>query len=136
MSSSNAELVQKMLAAYLNGDDDTLRAMIPPDGEIYGAPGILNSGTYRGFEGFQEWIKQWEEAWDEVKYDLQEVIEVGDYVVVIPAHIVAKGAGSGVRTDNTFGWMYEFRDGKAVRFHTYLTVEEAMDAAKGLGEGP
>ena len=48
MSSGNTELVQKILGAYLTGDEETLRAMIPPHGEIYGAPGIINTGTYHG----------------------------------------------------------------------------------------
>ena len=134
MSSSNAELVQRLLAAYLSGDDETLRSMIGPDGEIYGAPGILNSGTYRGFEGFQQWIAEWEDAWDEVSYDLSDVIEMGDGFVVIPAHIIAKGAGSGVETDNVFGWMFELRDGRVRRFHTYLTVDDAKNAARHLRE--
>jgi hypothetical protein len=28
--------------------------------------------------------------------------------------------------------MYEFRDGKAVRFHTYATVDDALEAARRL----
>jgi ketosteroid isomerase-like protein len=136
MSSANAEFVGRMLAAYLAGDEETLRSMIPPDCEIYGAPGLINSGTYRGFDGFQQWIKEWEDAWGEVRYELQDVIEVGDGLVVIPAHIVAKGAGSGVETDNVFGWMFQFRDGRVVRFHAYGSVDEAMEAAKNLAEAP
>jgi len=134
MSSGNAELVQRLLVAYLNGDEETLRSMIAPDGEIYGAPGLINSGTYHGFEGFQQWTDSWEEAWQEVTYELRDAIEFGEHVIVIPAHIVAKGAGSGVETDNVFGWMYEFREGRVVRFHTYGTLDEALEAAKGLAE--
>jgi ketosteroid isomerase-like protein len=132
MSSGNVELVQKVLGAYLTGDEETLRSMIPPDSEIHGAPGIINSGTYRGFDGFQEWVKHWEEAWDEINYELLETIEVGDSFVVVPAHIVGKGAVSGLEIDSVFGWMYEFREGKAVRFHTYATVDDALEAARRL----
>jgi ketosteroid isomerase-like protein len=131
MSTGSAELVHKMLEAYLSGDEDTLRSMFAPDGEIYGAPGLINSGTYRGFDGF----KQWEDAWDEVSYELGEVTAMGDGLLVMPAHIVARGAGSGVETDNVFGWMWEFRDGQAVRFHAYVTVDEAKAAAQRLAEG-
>jgi ketosteroid isomerase-like protein len=135
MSSGNVELVQKILGAYLSGDDETLRAMIGPDSEIYGAPGLLNSGTYQGYEGFREWITQWEEAWDEgVQYELGEMIEVGSSIVVIPTHIVARGAGSGVEIDSAFGWLFEFRDGHATRFHAYVGVDEALDAARSLSE--
>jgi ketosteroid isomerase-like protein len=134
MSSSNVELAQRMLGAYVGGDQDTLQAIIDPQGEIYGAPGLINSGTYTGYEGFQRWIREWEEAWDEVSYDLQEMIEVGDSIIVVPAHIVGRGAGSGVEIDSVFGWLYEFRDGKATKFHVYLSLEEALEVANALRE--
>ena len=119
----------------MTGDEDTLRSMFAPDGEIYGAPGLINSGTYRGFDGFQQWIKQWEDAWEEVNYELGEATDMGDGMLVMPAHVVATGAGSGVETDNVFGWMWQFRDGQAVRFHAYVTVDEAKAAAERLAEG-
>ena len=134
MSSGNTELVQKILGAYLTGDEETLRAMIPPHGEIYGAPGIINAGTYHGYEGFMHWVRQWDDAWDEINYELGEVIEVGDSFVVVPAHVVGRGAVSGLQIDSVFGWMYEFRDGQAVRFHTYATTDDALQAARRLAE--
>jgi ketosteroid isomerase-like protein len=134
MSSSNVELVQRMLGAYLSGDQDALRAIIAPGAEIFGAPGLINSGTYIGYDGFQEWIREWEEAWEQVDYDLQEMIEIGDSIVVVPAHIVGRGAGSGVETDSMFGWLFEFRDDKAIRFHAYVNPDEALEAARALTE--
>jgi ketosteroid isomerase-like protein len=135
MSGGNIELVQRMLGAYVSGDRETLRSIIDPEGEIYGAPGLINSGTYTGYEGFQQWIGQWEDAWDEVSYDLQQPMEIGSAIVVVPAHIVARGAGSGMETDSVFGWLFEFRDGRATRFHAYVSLDEALDAAKALA-GP
>ena len=132
MSSGNIELVQRMLGVYLSGDREGLRAIIDPEAEIYGAPGLINSGTYTGFEGFQEWIRQWEEAWEQVDYDLGEMVEVGDSIVVVPAGIVARGSGSGIETDSTFGWLFEFRDGRATRFHAYVSPDEALEAAERL----
>jgi ketosteroid isomerase-like protein len=132
MSSSNVELAQRLLGAYLTGDEETLRGMIDPDGEIYGAPGLINSGTYTGYEGFRQWVRGWEEAWEEINYEQLEMIEVGDSIVVVPAHVVGRGAGSGVEIDSVFGWLYEFRDGRAVRFHTYVTLEDALETANRL----
>ena len=135
MSSGNIELVQRMLGVYISGDEEGLRAIIDPEAEIYGAPGLINSGTYTGYEGFQEWIRQWEEAWEQVDYDLGEMIEVGDSIVVVPARIVARGSGSGIETDSVFSWLFEFRDGRALRFHAYLSSEEALERARALA-GP
>jgi ketosteroid isomerase-like protein len=133
-SKSNAELVEATLGAYLTGDEDALRALIHPEGEIHGDPGIINAGTYRGFEGFQQWVRQWEEAWDEINYEMLEMIEVGDSLIVIPVHIVGRGAVSGVEIDRVFGWMYEWHDGRATRFHVYSTVDGALEAARKLAE--
>jgi ketosteroid isomerase-like protein len=132
MPSDNVEFVGRMLVAYLNGDHETLRASIQADGEIYGAPGLLNSGTYHGYEGFRQWIAQWEEAWGEVDYDLGEPIEFGKTLVVIPVRISGRGAGSGLEVDSKFGWLYDIREGRMARFHAYPTVDDAVEAAKRL----
>jgi ketosteroid isomerase-like protein len=132
MSIPNAEFVGRMLAAYLAGDEETLQAAMGPDGEIYGAPGLINSGTYYGYEGFRQWISQWEEAWDEVDYELQDPVHFGETIVVIPVRITGRGAGSGLEVDSKFGWLWQVRDDKMVRFHAYPGIDEALEAAKRL----
>jgi ketosteroid isomerase-like protein len=135
-SKSNVELVYETLGACMRGDEETLRVLMHPEGllVIFGDPGIVNAGTYRGFDGYQRWVREWEEAWDEVNYELGELVEVGDAFLVAPVHVVGRGAGSGVEIDSTFGGMYEWRDGRATRFHVYPTVESALDVARKLAE--
>ena len=132
MQNPNIQRAYEMLAAYQQGDDDTLRAVIHPEGEVYGAPGIINSGTYHGFEGFQQWVSQWEEAWDEITYELGGVIEVNESILVIPVHIVGRGAGSGVEIDRTFGWLYEWENGRVLRFQVHASPEDAVEEAEKL----
>lgn len=43
---------------------------------------MSNSGRYLGREGFQAMIGQWEEAWDEFRLEIEDVVEEGDAVVV------------------------------------------------------
>jgi ketosteroid isomerase-like protein len=128
----NVQRAFDMLVAYQQGDDEKLREVIHPEGEVHGAPGIVNAGTYHGFEGFQQWVSQWEEAWDEISYELGELVEVDEAVLVAPVHIVGRGAGSGVEIDRTFGWLYQWEDGLLVRFHVYPSTEDAVAAAQGL----
>ncbi len=40
------------------------------------------------------------------------MIEVDDSFVVVPAHVVGRGAVSGLQIDSVFGWMYECQDGQ------------------------
>jgi ketosteroid isomerase-like protein len=134
MSSENVQFVQRMLVAYLSGDEETMRASITPEGEVHGAPGIVNSGTYHGYEGFRQWISQWEEAWGEVDYELGEPIELGETFVILPVRVTGRGAGSGLEVDSEFGWLYEVRDGKMARFHVYATLDGGLEAARRLSE--
>ena len=53
MAKTNVELSYETLGAYLRGDEETLRALMHPEAEIYGHPEIVNAGTYHGFDGFQ-----------------------------------------------------------------------------------
>jgi len=132
MANPNVQLANEMLAAYMRGDEDRLRDLIDPEGEIHGAPGLVNAGTYRGYEGFRQWIGQWTEAWAEERFELGDVVEVDESLLVVPAHVTARGASSGVEIDNVFGWLFEWSGGRASRFHVYVTFEDAMDAARRL----
>jgi ketosteroid isomerase-like protein len=132
----NIPLIAELLVAYREGDDEKFRELMHPDGEVYGDPSIINSGTYRGFEGFQRWVREWEEAWEGISYELGEIVGVSESILVAPVHVVGRGAGSGVQIDTVFGWLYEWRDGRLSRFHVYATVEDALEAAAALAREP
>jgi ketosteroid isomerase-like protein len=132
MGNPNIERVYQTLVAYQQGDEQALRGLIHPEGEIYGAPGIVNAGTYHGYEGFREWVSHWEEAWEEISYEFGDLVEIDPSVIVAPVHIVGRGAGSGIEIDRTFGWLYQWEDGQMFRYQVHPSFDEAMKAGKGL----
>jgi ketosteroid isomerase-like protein len=131
-SKSSIELLYEVMGAYQQGDEEKVRDLMHPEAEVHGAPGLINAGTYYGYEGYQQWLQQWDEAWDEINYELGEPIDVDESIVVVPVHVVGVGAVSGLRIDAIFGWLYQFQEGLARRFHVYPDVEEAVEAAKRL----
>jgi ketosteroid isomerase-like protein len=64
--SSKVDLVVESLAAYQRGDEDTLRRLLDPEAEICSEPGMINSGTYRGFDGIPDLYETAEKALDAV----------------------------------------------------------------------
>jgi ketosteroid isomerase-like protein len=130
---SNAEVAIEALVAYQRGDEETLRALVG-EAEVHSEPGMVNSGTYHGFDGFQTWIRQWEEAWEEARYEPLEFIDVDESHLVIRVRVMGKGAGSGIETDREFGWLYEIEDGRVTRYHVYESAEGAVAAARQMAE--
>jgi ketosteroid isomerase-like protein len=129
---SSTERIYELLGAYMQGDEEKLRSLIHPDGEIRGAPGLINEGTFHGYDGFREWLAQWEDVWDEVNYEPGEVIDVAERLVVVPVHTVGVGAGSGMRIDSVFGWLYEWEGDLTTRFHVYPDLDAALEAARKI----
>jgi ketosteroid isomerase-like protein len=134
MASTNTELLMAAFAANERGDEETLRALFADEIEIYAEPGMINAGRYTGWEGWLEWTGQWDEAWEEISYEPLEFIEVSDSFVVAPTRVVGRGAGSGLEIDRVFAYLYEIRDGKGVRMHTYGSRERALEAAAELAD--
>jgi ketosteroid isomerase-like protein len=131
---SNSELLRESFAATERGDDEALRELMDPEIEIHAEAGVVNSGTYHGWEGFKQWSTNWDDAWEEIAYEPLEVIEVTASILVVPTRAVGRGAGSGVEIDRVFGYLYEVRDGKGVRFHVYGSKERALEVAAELPE--
>lgn len=118
--------------AYARGDDETLRELFDPEIEVYAEPGVLNAGTFVGWEGWNAWTAQWEEAWDRITYEPREIIPFDDERVLVPVHVVGIGKGSGVEVSDDNCYLFEIRDVKLARFHLYRTKENALAAAERL----
>jgi ketosteroid isomerase-like protein len=135
VTKSNAELVVEALAAYQQGQDETVRGLMHPDVEIYSEPGMINAGTFHGFDGFKAWTRQWEEAWQEITYEPVEFIEVDESLLVVAVRVTGKGAGSGLEIDRTFSYLYEIKAGRATRLHLYDNADKALEAARAIQAG-
>src|SRR5262249_39596379 len=113
-------------------EEEVLRDFFDPDIEVFAEPAVLNSGTYRGWDGWKQWTTDWEEAWEEIRYEPLSFHEVGEDVAVVPVRVTGIGRGSGVEVvqDNCF--LFEVRDGLCVRLHLYHSEQGALDAARTM----
>jgi ketosteroid isomerase-like protein len=90
-------------------------------------------GVYRGRPGVLELWTSFLDAWESVRWDPQEIIEVDEERLILINHVRMRGRGSGVEVDATAAQLWTFTDGKARQIKLYQSKAEAFEAA-GLSE--
>lgn len=127
----NVELVRQLWAAFERGGIDAVLEIADPDveWEPYGGGGTV----YRGHEGLKAYMRARAERNEEAEGRLYSAFAKGDCVVA-RGEIRIRGP-QGVVTMQP-GWLYEFNDGKLVRFRGFPTQEAAMRAAGMAPQDP
>jgi len=135
----NIELTQRGFDAYNAGDNEGLAALLHPDVELHADDELLNSGDFRGREGFSQWSADWLEAWEEFRVDATALEAFGDHCILVDSHQVARGAGSGIDVEMDVFWAFEAEGGTVRRMHIYASRERALEAIerwRAEREGP
>jgi ketosteroid isomerase-like protein len=119
------DIARKGIEAYNRGDLDALFELITDDVEFVVPDTLANSGRYVGRDGFQAMMGQWEEAWDEFRVEIEELVEEGDAVVVSVAQY-GRGRGSGIETQMAAAHLMRFREGRLSGWRLCESPEEAL----------
>jgi ketosteroid isomerase-like protein len=133
MSQENANVVRAVVDAQRRRDWQAFRRLYDPDIEWEDASGLWGDwGRRRGFEEVREAWVTWFEAFENVDFEIEELIDVGDKVV---AFIRATGRGreSGVVIDQRLPSVWTVRGQRVVRVSGYREPGDALEAA-GLRE--
>jgi ketosteroid isomerase-like protein len=122
--SDNVELVRQLWSAFERGGIEAVLEIVDADveWEPYGGGGAV----YRGHEGLRAYMNERRERHEEAEGRLYSAFAKGDYVVA-RGEIRIRGA-HGIVTMQP-GWLYEFREGRLVRFRGFPTQEAALRAA-------
>jgi ketosteroid isomerase-like protein len=84
-------------------------------------------GTYRGAQGVAEYLTRSYEASEKVQSLPEEIVEVGDKIVVL-VHFQAWPKGGGQMREGRIADVYTVHDGKVVQMQAYRDPEEARKA--------
>ena len=128
MSSENVELVGTALESFNREGIDAIAAGIHPDFETTTPSSLaLEPDTYRGAEGLQRWMDAWGDTMDEVRFDVDELVDAGDRVIAV-SRMVARSHTTGIEVEQAVALVWTLRDGRAVRLDSYATRDEAVQA--------
>jgi hypothetical protein len=121
----NVELARRGMEAYNDGDIDAVLELFSADVEVYSPPEFINAGVFHGREGWLNWSGQWNEAWRSFDIRVDGVEPVGERFVVVQAHQVGLGRGSGVSVEQDVVYVYEIGDEGCV----YLAIHPDREGA-------
>jgi ketosteroid isomerase-like protein len=135
VSKENVEIVRRVYEAAARRDAATVLALYDPEVELdpsrLGVAGFAGGvgGVYRGHEGLRSFFREWHEAWGDIEYDFEELIDAGGEHVISVGTRRARGRASGAEVEGPFALVWTLREGKVVRVVWFLTRTKAVEAA-------
>jgi ketosteroid isomerase-like protein len=126
MSSENVELVRAALQQFNREGIDAVARNIHPDFETTTPSSLaVEPDTYRGPEGIRRWMDAWGDTMDEIRFEVDELVDAGDRVVAI-TRLVARSRTTELEFQQGVAMVWTLRDGLAVGMDPYGTRDEAL----------
>lgn len=100
---------------------------IAPDFEWHTRADLPDAGTHRGPDGAARLMAEWFGAFNDLRVDIEELIDAGDRVVaVLRLHGRVRDSGEEVEMAETH--VITIRDGRATLLQEYKEKAEALEA--------
>src|ERR1022692_4491567 len=118
MSQANVEIAKRAMAALnqsdlmVGGGDPlpTLREFCDPDVEWDFSRRGVDPEIYHGYDGWLRIAQQFGDAWQELRLEIEEIIDAGDNVVLFTK--MTGLSKSGIALGQRVGQVWTLRDGK------------------------
>jgi ketosteroid isomerase-like protein len=131
MSQENVEIVRAGFEAWnATGEPDFL--IYHPALVYHPRADEPDPSPHIGREAFERLARGFLEAFSTAKFDVEELIDAGDWVIA-STMMHGRGAASGVSVEEAYVFVYRLRDGLVVEGWEYRTEQEALKAV-GLAE--
>jgi ketosteroid isomerase-like protein len=128
MSQGNATVVLAVVEAQRRRDWQAFRRLYDPNIEWEDVSGLWGDwGVRRGFEEVRDAWATWFEAFEQVDFEIEDLVEAGDNVL---AFIRASGRGreSGLVIEQRIPSVWTVHDGEVVRVRGYRDDADALEA--------
>jgi ketosteroid isomerase-like protein len=127
VSRENVEIVRRVYEAAARHDSAAVLALYDPQVELDSSRLELvgPGGVHRGHEGLRRFFREWHEAWENVEYDYDELIDAGDHVVSVVTRR-GRGRASGADVELHVALVWTVRAGQVVRVVWFPSCEEAL----------
>jgi ketosteroid isomerase-like protein len=84
--------------------------------------------VFHGHDGYLELWRHWLDAFDDIRWDPEEILDLGDRLLVTTRQS-GRGSGSGVAVSEPVFQLFTLRSGLVTRQEDFLDRSKALDAA-------
>jgi ketosteroid isomerase-like protein len=124
---SNVEIVRAGLDAWNRRDVPAVLQILDPDAELLPMRAVLEGAVYRGPEGFQAFLEDMREDWEQFRLEPDDFQAVDDSRVLVLGRVIGRGRASGMDVEAPAAWLCELRAGKVTRVQFYTNQEAASE---------
>jgi ketosteroid isomerase-like protein len=125
--SANLAIVRRATDAFNARDIEAFAAELDPDVELETLRAQLEGKRYRGRDGVREMFADFDEDWEYLRIEIDDLREAGEQVVLL-GRLLSRGRASGVDLDVPIGFVWRLRDGKIVHGKTFSQQADALRA--------
>jgi ketosteroid isomerase-like protein len=129
MRRENAETVRQMYEAFNRGDFAAALESLHPDAELHQPSEMPDAESFYGRDEFARGLRLWLSAWEEPRFEPEEVTGTGDDVIM---RVLVRGRGkaSGIDSAVERFHVWRMRDGRPQRCIVCLTRAETLEAVR------
>ena len=120
------ETLRKVFAAATDGRPREVADLLDPEMEFIS---VIAGRTFIGVEGLEEWWKDVRGYYDDLRWEILDVSEIGEQRAV-RWRFVGTSRGSGIEFDTEMSQLWSFRDGRVSRIEVFPDAEGARSAAR------
>jgi ketosteroid isomerase-like protein len=127
MSQENVEVVRRWFELFSRGRTEAALQYIDPAIETIEGAELPGAGSYFGHAGLAMAYDHWADQWDDLRIELEELIDAGSEVVAVTRHH-GTGRASAAAVQTLVAWVFTVEHGKLVRPRIFNTKAQALEA--------
>jgi ketosteroid isomerase-like protein len=129
MSEENVEIVRRSTDAYNRRDLDGILENWAPDAVLdWSNSRGFEAGVFRGHSEIRAFTQRFLEAFDDVRLEIEDLVEVEDGLLVMENVTHLRGR-DGIEVQARSTWLITVQDGEQSSLTLYQTKQEALEAA-------
>jgi ketosteroid isomerase-like protein len=129
------EVTRRGYRAFERRDAEAMAELMHPEAEVHAVTGIVahQSEPYVGRRGLEEYVRDVERVWDELRLQPQDFTPLAGERVLVSGRVVIKRGAT--RLDIPTAWLWEF-EGDLVRTVRILSDPQSIERLRGESSNP